>query len=228
MYGSIYEYLLVMLTGLASAPHCIGMCGGIMSAWTLHSNAPLLQTVMAYNLGRIMTYTAVGACMGFVGSFVGVAGRLVGVQGAANILGGLFILLWVGRKLAIPLAKWSPLRLPAVQRMLSRTKGETALAPIFISGLLLGFLPCGLTYAMQMKAAATGNIWEGASTLACFGLGTLPALLCTGVLSVVLGKALRTKVLLFANALAACIGFVLIMRGLVMSGWMPSINPWLW
>ncbi|OAH57953.1 MULTISPECIES: sulfite exporter TauE/SafE family protein [Bacillaceae] len=228
MYESLYEYLLISLTGLLSAPHCVGMCGGIMSTWTLQSKAPLLQTVMAYNVGRIITYMVVGGFMGFIGSFVDAAGRIVGLQGMANILGGLFILLWVFKKYSLPITKWTPIQLPIVQNILAKNKEKVGVFPIFFSGLLLGFLPCGLTYAMHMKAAATGSTWSGVITLLFFGIGTLPALLVVGLFSVALSKTLRSKVLLFANALAVFIGIVSILRGMVINGWIPSINPWLW
>ncbi|TGV23416.1 sulfite exporter TauE/SafE family protein, partial [Mesorhizobium sp. M00.F.Ca.ET.186.01.1.1] len=35
MNAGLYDYWLVFVTGLLSAPHCIGMCGGIMSTMTL-------------------------------------------------------------------------------------------------------------------------------------------------------------------------------------------------
>lgn len=222
------EYLLVMLAGLLSAPHCMGMCGGIMSAWTLQSPASPLRTILAYNCGRVITYTVVGGFMGFIGSFVNAAGKLVGMQGIANIAGGLLILLWVGKKVALPLEKWTPLQLPPVQRAVQRLKAKNGFLPVFVSGLLLGFLPCGLTYTMQMKAAATGSMLSGASTLLSFGVGTIPALLAVGMFSVVVGKALRRRVLHAANLLAVLIGIISIGRGMVINGWLPSINPWLW
>ncbi|MEB3101878.1 sulfite exporter TauE/SafE family protein [Ferviditalea candida] len=228
MPGHLADYLLFTLTGVLSAPHCVGMCGGIMSAWTLNSPVPLMQTVLAYNLGRIATYTLVGAFMGFIGSFVEAAGKIVGIQGIANILGGLFIILWIFKQYALPIAKWTPLQIPAMQLLLNKSKNKKGLTAVFVSGLLLGFLPCGLTYAMHMKAAATGSVWNGALTLLFFGVGTLPALLFVGMFSQLLSRALRTRVLFAAKTLALFIGIVSILRGMAVNGWIPSVNPWLW
>lgn len=228
MSVSLHDYVLILLTGLFSAPHCMGMCGGIMSAMTFQSRASLAQTIMAYNLGRIITYMVVGAFMGFIGSFVNAAGTIVGLQGIANMLGGLFIILWIGKKVALPLDKWSPLKLPLIQKWLQLLKTRPGVAPVFISGLLLGFLPCGLTYTMHMKAAASGSAVQGAATLLFFGVGTLPALIVIGVFSFVLSKALRSKVMLLGNALALAIGVISILRGMVINGWIPHVNPWLW
>jgi sulfite exporter TauE/SafE len=44
-------------------------------------------------------------------------------------------------------------------------------------GLLWGWLPCGMVYAVLLTAAATGSSWQGAAVMAAFGLGTLPSLL---------------------------------------------------
>lgn len=222
------DLLLIVVTGLMSAPHCIGMCGGIMSAWTLQSNAPVVPTVLAYNMGRTITYTMVGAFMGMIGSFVDGAGKIVGLQGIANIVGGVFILLWVLYKVSLPISRWTPMQLPVFQDFLQKNKQKTGLASVFISGILLGFLPCGLTYTMHMKAAASGSPWLGALTLFVFGLATLPALACVGFFSHVMGKALRRKVLLIGNVVAILIGILAILRGMAVNGWIPSINPWLW
>ncbi len=93
----------IMLTGLFSAPHCIGMCGGIVSAVSLNSSASAHKSMLLYNAGRVLSYTMLGAVMGVVGSFVDVAGKLAGVQGLASIIGGCFLLLWLWRRFQLPL-----------------------------------------------------------------------------------------------------------------------------
>lgn len=166
--------------------------------------------------------------MGFIGSFVEALGKVVGIQGMVNILGGVFILVWIFKKYTLPLAKWSPLQFKPVKKMMNENQTKTGLIPVFISGLLLGFLPCGLTYTMHMKAASTASVSEGVLTLAFFGLGTLPAMFFIGLFSILLSRALRRKILLFANSLAIFIGVILILRGMSVNGWIPSVNPWLW
>ncbi|RNB85076.1 sulfite exporter TauE/SafE family protein [Brevibacillus fluminis] len=225
----IYEYGMVLLTGLLSAPHCMGMCGGMMSAWTLQAKKEqVLPAILAYNAGRICTYILIGSFMGFIGSFVSAAGQLVGIQGVANLLGGSFILLWVFRKYALPFATWSPTRLAPVQHFITAYQQKAGLLPVFLGGLLFGFIPCGLTYTMHMKAATTGSAMQGALTLLSFGMGTLPALLVIGLFAIGLGKAVRQRVLFAANVLAVTFGLLAILRGMVFNGWIPSISPWLW
>ncbi|MCE1187419.1 MAG: sulfite exporter TauE/SafE family protein, partial [Rhodocyclales bacterium] len=64
-------YLAVFMIALLGGTHCVGMCGGIVGAlsvqmpgqarrsWPLH---------LAYNLGRITSYTLAGAAMGAIGT----------------------------------------------------------------------------------------------------------------------------------------------------------------
>ena len=58
---------LVFLVGLLTSTHCIGLCGGILLAQTTdahgvtgHSKRGLIASA-AYNGGRVVSYTAVGA-----------------------------------------------------------------------------------------------------------------------------------------------------------------------
>ena len=52
--------LSLFLTGLLGGVHCLGMCGGIVTAISLTGtgNRPLL--LLGYNLGRLGSYTLIG------------------------------------------------------------------------------------------------------------------------------------------------------------------------
>lgn len=228
MHQSYFDFLLFTFAGLVGAPHCIGMCGGIMSTWALNSSISVLHTVLAYNLGRITTYTILGGFMGFAGSFVEGAGKIVGLQGMASILGGIFILLWTIKKYALPFAHWTPVKFPFIKKFLTQNKPRSETTYMFTNGVLLGFLPCGLSYTIQMQAAGSGAPWNGALIMALFGLGTLPALLFMGVFTNFAKQSFRSKIQIFSNVIAVTIGILSIMRGMVVNGWVTSINPWLW
>ena len=70
-YGALF------LIGVLTSFHCIAMCGGISLSQSLpdeigkHTSfiRPLL-----YNLGRVISYTAIGAVLGTVGYFIGSSG----------------------------------------------------------------------------------------------------------------------------------------------------------
>ncbi|WP_424765653.1 sulfite exporter TauE/SafE family protein [Paenibacillus sp. sgz302251] len=219
---------LIMLTGLFSAPHCIGMCGGIVSTVSIHTSASVRKSMLLYNAGRIFSYTLLGVVMGAVGSFIDVAGKLAGMQGLASIIGGCFLLLWLWRRFQLPLMN----RLTALlhKRLAGesgRSRGQET-AHLLATGIAFGFLPCGLTYAMQMTAAGTGSAAEGALVMAVFGLATFPALAAAASIAAFANKRWRRFMRRASVLTAIVVGVLSIMRGLAANGLIPTINPWLW
>ena len=68
---------LAFFIGLLSALHCFGMCGGVVGALTMslrpetrQDTTALLQYTMAYNTGRILSYSLAGLVVGLVGQTV--------------------------------------------------------------------------------------------------------------------------------------------------------------
>jgi sulfite exporter TauE/SafE len=204
------------------------MCGGTVTAVALQSGIPPLRAMLLYNTGRIVSYTVLGAAMGAVGSFVDLAGKLAGLQGLASILGGLFVLLWLWRRFELPFMQRLTATLHKFLKPLADAGRKREAAHIAAAGLSFGFLPCGLTYGMQMNAAASGTLWKGAAVMALFGLATFPALALVGLLAGKIGKRGRQAMRYAGTAAAALVGVLAIMRGLAANGIVPSISPWLW
>ena len=227
--------VIAVLSGLTGAPHCLIMCGGIASSLAAGSEGSALSSSIAYNAGRILTYATVGAVMGAIGSFANVAGRWVGIQGFASIAGGAYILLWAFRRYMPPIHRLEPklLRLAHSfgqrqdqEKGASRVRGEWL--SVFATGLMLGFLPCGLTYAMQIQAASTGSWLEGFIIMLAFGLSTFPILLVTALSAGGIRKKWRTAIRRAGVYVAIAMGVLSIMKGLSANGWVPSVHPWLW
>ncbi|MFV8834137.1 sulfite exporter TauE/SafE family protein [Aquisalimonas sp.] len=193
-----HELTLVaaLLIGLAGSTHCLGMCGGVAGSLGagMQSDSPRRRwwLGLCYNLGRIGSYSLIGA----------IAATLVGVVGATlNLAGwGVFLrLLTAAILIAVAahlLFNWSGLRrIEVIGGRLWRHIGPRArgLFPVqtpgraLMLGALWGWLPCGLVYTVLIAAAVTGSPLAGAATMFVFGLGTLPAM--TGV--TVFGQALR-------------------------------------
>ena len=219
---------LVALTGLMGAPHCFAMCGGIVSSVALRAQGSPMALILAYNAGRVATYAAIGAFMGLVGSFLDAAAGFVGLQSAASIIGGMLILLWTFRRYTLPLFRTSPYKSSRVQSKLQRLGQRYEILATFLTGILLGFLPCGLTYAMHMNAAASGNAAEGSLIMLVFGLSTFPVLLLTAMSAGSLTKRWRRAMRRIGGYLAVLMGMLCILKGLSANGWIPSIHPWLW
>ncbi|RUS46882.1 sulfite exporter TauE/SafE family protein [Cohnella sp. AR92] len=222
------ELAIAVLAGLTGAPHCIIMCGGIGASIAMEAKRSAVVSLLLYHSGRILTYALTGAVMGAAGSFLNLAGSFVGLQGAASIAGGIFILLWVWRKYALPL---QAIRLPGherLRRLAASSTGAAEFLAIFLTGLLLGLLPCGLTYAMQMNAAATGHWGEGFLIMLAFGLSTFPVLFAFALFAKAIGRRTRRGLRQAGQILATIMGVLAVMKGLSANGWIPSIHPWLW
>lgn len=181
-------YLALFLIGLLGGTHCIGMCGGIVSALTL-GGPPRFVLHLAYNGGRIISYALAGAIAGALGGLsLTLAGQLP-LRIALYVLANLmlvalgFYLIGItqtlafterfGRKLWVHLQPLGRPYLPA------RT-----VAQAFPLGLLWGWLPCGLVYSALATALTSGSALHGAGMMLAFGLGTLPNLLLAGLLAV--------------------------------------------
>ena len=182
-------YIAIFLVGLLGGTHCAGMCGGIVGAlavqtpggragWPLH---------LAYNLGRILSYTAAGALVGAIGGLGLAFGPVAKVQLVFYVFASLmlvalgFYLMGFTRSLAFAeRAGQSIWR--RVQPITSRFLPVRSAAQALPLGMLWGWLPCGLVYSVLANALVSGSAARGALAMAVFGLGTLPNLLLAGML----------------------------------------------
>ncbi len=185
-------YLAVFLIGLLGGTHCVSMCGGIVGALTVQVRTPAHSRRqwpihLAYNLGRIATYTLVGGLLGAIGSVGMLYSGVLPVQITLYVLANL-MLIALGLYLTgmtgvlapverLGHALWRRIQ-PATRRFLPARSVRQAL-PL---GLLWGFLPCGLVYSVLATALVTGSAARGAGLMLAFGLGTLPNLLLAGLL----------------------------------------------
>lgn len=191
------------VVGLLGGVHCVGMCGGIVTALTFGLPAERRQRVgamlpflLAYNTGRIASYTLAGALMGGAGLLLA---QLAPVQTAQRVLlvvaalfmvaMGLYIAGWwtgLGRLERLGGALWRRLE-PYGRRLLPVQRPGQALA----LGALWGWLPCGLVYSALVWAVSSGGAWQGAALMLAFGLGTLPNLLLMGAAAGAISRLAR-------------------------------------
>jgi len=211
MTGSLLTALLV---GLLGGVHCVGMCGGIVA--TLTAGLPREQRQrlsrqlpfqLAYNAGRIASYTFAGAVMGALGAValqlvpLYLAQRLLYLIAAGFMLAlGLYLGGWwqgmthierLGERL------WRQIE-PLGRRFLPVRHWWQALAV----GVVWGWLPCGLVYSVLIWSAGSGGPLQGALLMLVFGLGTLPNLLGLGLLA---GAAARLSEQRWLRQLAGAI-----------------------
>ena len=184
-------FIAVFLIGLLGGTHCVGMCGGIVSALTvqLPGQKPPLRLHLAYNVGRITSYTLAGALMGAISSMGlllnGFLPIQMGLYVAANLLMVALGLYLLGFTAGLSLLERAGQGVWArIQPLTSRFMPVRGVAQAFPLGLLWGWLPCGMVYSVLATALLTGSALRGAATLLAFGLGTLPNLMLAGMLLV--------------------------------------------
>lgn len=168
----------LFLTGLLTSVHCIAMCGGInlsQSVGDAKDRAGRLARPLLYNLGRVISYTAVGAIVGAIGETLFIS---AGVKAAILVVAAVFMLL-MGLSMLGWLPWWLTPRLPAAWSN-KADKAKLGKGP-FVVGLLNGLMPCGPLQAMQLYALASGSALKGALSMLLFSLGTVPLMLGAGV-----------------------------------------------
>ncbi|WP_371185329.1 sulfite exporter TauE/SafE family protein [Thalassotalea maritima] len=176
------DFISALLIGLAGAGHCIAMCGGISSLLVNPNNHARSQRlyIVCYNMGRITSYTLIGAVVGFSSSL---AVKSIGAQVIwLKVIASVFLILlgcYVARIWfllthieSIGKVIWRYIQ-PLSKPLLPVDSPLKALA----LGSIWGWLPCGLVYSTLTWSMASGNAIDGALIMLAFGLGTLPALL---------------------------------------------------
>lgn len=219
------ELPLIFMSGLLGSAHCLGMCGPF--ALAIGARATTWQGNLVrqacYTVGRVFTYSFLGACAGYGGASISHnSPAWVRVPAVLSIVAGAF-LVYQGLTTAGVLPSLSAWRLTgqarAVQPCLSASFFASFLKSpsrrgVFLAGLLTGFLPCGLVYAFLTLAASSANLFVGALTMAVFGLGTSPIMMLTGLGGNLLGIAWRRRLLQIAAWCVVLAGLLSISRGL--------------
>ncbi len=226
------EVWLSFLAGLAGSPHCLGMCGGIVAAIALHGQVATpggrRLTLLVYNLGRISTYTLLGAVAGFLGASLDVPGmKMIAIW--LFVAANLCVFL-VGMGSLLRLSSFSLFSLESAggrlfSGVLRWAVSDTGFVRTFVLGMVLGLLPCGLVYAPLIAAAAGGGPAKGAAMMAALGLGTLPLLFFFGSASALLSTRLRGNLSRLVGLLVALIGFTGLWRILGKMGYVAPF-PW--
>lgn len=193
------SFLALFIVGLLGGTHCVGMCGGIVSALSMGSGGRL-SLHLAYNAGRILSYALAGAVAGALGGASMVLAGQLPVRLVLYVLANLMLvalgvyLMGVTRALSF-LERAGQSLWRRVQPLTRRFLPARTVAQAFPLGLLWGWLPCGLVYSALVSALTSGSALAGAGMMLAFGLGTLPNLLLAGLLLARLNEFTRKPVL---------------------------------
>ncbi|MEA9357643.1 sulfite exporter TauE/SafE family protein [Bacteriovorax sp. PP10] len=162
------------IAGLGGSLHCVGMCGGLVTA-TCDKNNDIIR----YQLGRLLGYLGLGLFAGFIGSLF----KFEQTSPAIAIIPGLVIGLlflywgiqnWRGKKAELPMPKfmgklYSYLWKKLVYKNVNFSKS-------FFTGLISIFLPCGLLYGVVLGGVAVQHPLMALISMFFFWLGTVPSM----------------------------------------------------
>lgn len=219
-------YGMLFVIGLITSVHCVAMCGGIALSQSLpgtsDNKGKIFNMSLAYNLGRVCSYTAIGFVLGLAGMIVGggiEAGISYGLQGILKIIAGLLmVIMGINMLGIIPGLRKLTIHPPkSITRFISEKSGSSKRP--FIIGMLNGFMPCGPLQSTWVVALATGNPLGGALSMFLFSLGTLPLMLGLGSFVSVLGKKHAKKVMSVGAVLVAVLGLSMVSQGISLSSW---------
>ncbi len=211
--------------GFASGFHCIGMCGPIALSMGLTKKQATnfyLQN-LTYQFGRITTYALLGTLLGIIGQGF----QLAGFQQYLTIGVGILLIVMAvssfgGKDFASKIPFLSAFLLK-VKMNLAKLLQKADYRSRFATGILNGFLPCGMVYMALTASLASGGIWQSAAFMALFGLGTLPFMFMVVIVGNLITSSLRLKILKIVPAMMIVLGALFVLRGLEVG--IPYISP---
>jgi len=206
---------------LGAFGHCIGMCGGIVIAYSSRkiednwSNFTQTLAHLTYSFGRITTYVMLGVIFGAIGGVVQFNGYTTAgmtiVAGIFMILAGLSLL---GKIKFLTKLEHSFSTSKIYRDVFRHVLQSKSLYSFYILGLLNGLLPCGLVYFFAVTAASTGSPFWGAVVMFIFGVSTIPAMLGLGLFTQILNRgSLRKLMMNIASIIVILFGIYTIYRG---------------
>lgn len=217
-------YGLILIIGVLASFHCVGMCGGFVVAYSAHNankekpqQGKASNQHLAYNLGRVVSYTIVGGILGGIGSFFAInpnfSGALIIVASAFMLIMGLNFL--TGMKIF----KFLSIKTPTfIAKILYQQKHSKKPKGPFIIGLLTAFMPCGPLQAMQLYALGTGSFTGGSLSMMLYSLGTVPMMFGFGSFISVISKDSIKRVMKVSGVVILLLALFMMNRGLTNFG----------
>jgi len=217
MIDTLPSALMLMFSmGFMGSLHCIGMCGGLVSAVSMSRPQVWWSGLLVYQFGRVTTYAVLGLLVGLSGAALSAFGGDQLQRLLAVFAGALMIIF------AMNLAGWLPDPLRRMGAWASRKSGLALLARHvandaraggwYALGLANGLLPCGLVYAALSLALAAGDSMIAVLMMASFGLGTIPAMMAVPSVLRGMTPALRSTAMRTAALMILVLGLMTIYR----------------
>lgn len=221
-------YWLAFMTGILGSGHCLGMCGSLVSSFFMRLGAHGYRPYIAYHLGRITVYAAIGLIAASLGTVLAQSGLFGKIQGLLQIAAGLLVIL-----LGLDLIGLSPVRntfaFAPVAWIGRQFAGASKRGPVLgaaIGGALNGLMPCSMTMAMAVQATTVATPLHGGLLMLAFGAGTLPSMLSASYLFGRLGVKARGWLLRGAAVFVIALGISTLWQGIRFYGVMRNLANW--
>ncbi|MXN90104.1 sulfite exporter TauE/SafE family protein [Flavobacterium sp. Sd200] len=214
-----------LILGLISSLHCIGMCGPIAMMLPVDHKNPAKKAlqIMLYHAGRLTAYGSLGLAFGVLGRGF----YLAGMQQQVSIIAGIVMITVVLLPERI-FARYNFSK--PVYRIISKIKTnlgsqfkKRSYKALFVTGMLNGYLPCGLVYAALFGAIAMQNIPIGIVYMLLYGVGTIPLMSIVVYASGFIKAPFRNSMAKVVPYAAVVIGMLFIVRGLGLG--IPYLSP---
>lgn len=214
-----------LILGLVSSLHCIGMCGPIAMMLPVDRKNPAKQTLqlLFYHAGRLSAYGSLGMLFGLLGSSF----YMAGLQQEFSVIAGIIMItiIFIPEKTFTKYNFSKP-----VYKVISNIKSglgsqfrKRNLKAFFMTGLLNGFLPCGLVYAALFGAIAMQSTSLGMLYMVLYGAGTIPLMSLVVYSSGFIKNSSRAWFSKAVPYMVVLVGALFIVRGLGLD--IPYISP---
>lgn len=213
------------MLGAMGSLHCIGMCGPLSLALPIHHLSKLKKffSLLLYQLGRIITYSAIGLLFGLVGRRMYIAG----FQQYFSIIMGIIViglsLMYFFREKTIHLKFFNRFYFFIQRKMAKLLHSNIKPSGFLLLGMANGFLPCGMVYIALAATLSFTEIIQSVSFMAMFGAGTLPAMMMVGLAGQLLKPGLRLSIQKIVPVFMTAMGIILVLRGMNLG--IPFISP---
>jgi uncharacterized protein len=211
--------LAIFIVGLTGSLHCVGMCGPIALLINGTNKRQYLFNRLAYHAGRTTTYMLLGLIMGLMGKIF----QFGGLQSFLSLAGGAMIIALLvvpAFKRTIPFFSSAFIQL---KTLLGKHLLSKSIYSKFLTGLLNGFLPCGLVYSALILALVQPSLQRSVLAMALFGLSTVPALIAFTISANSLQKLLPVSVSTLQKVALVAVAVIMIWRGMAFA--LPEVIP---
>jgi len=211
--------------GAAGSMHCVGMCGPLSLALpTQHlSTAGRFIALLLYQLGRMVTYSALGLLTGLVGRRIYIAGYQQWFSIAAGIIIAIAALLYFFRKRLHGFPVFYKLYAGVQQLVVKILRSSMSVFSFLLLGMANGLLPCGMVYIAMATTFSFATVGESVGFMVMFGAGTLPAMMAIAYAGQALRTDMRRKLGQVVPYFLLAMGVLLILRGMDLG--VPFISP---